>query len=61
MEFDWLAAEFKRDTAFISPMINETFNSVEADGLHDKQQNLKGMYDNITRRLQEEHVEDSFI
>ncbi|MEO7562138.1 MAG: nuclear transport factor 2 family protein [Ferruginibacter sp.] len=60
MEFDWLAAEFERDTAFISPMIDETFISIEEDGLHDKQQNLKGMYDNITRRLQERHVVDSF-
>ncbi len=60
MEYDWLVAEFKLDTATIAPMMDKTFVSVGLKGLSNKQQDLEGMYNNISKRLKENHVVDSF-
>jgi hypothetical protein len=48
LERKWLEAEFALDTAFISTLMDSTFIDISADGIHDKQQALKGMYDNIS-------------
>jgi len=60
LEYDWLIAEFKLDTASISSMMDETFISVGLTSLSNKQQELKSIYDNINERLKNNHIVDSF-
>ncbi|MEO8403998.1 MAG: nuclear transport factor 2 family protein [Chitinophagaceae bacterium] len=61
LEYDWLVAEFKLDTAAIAPMMDECFISVGLNGVSGKQEDLKGMYDNISSRLKNDHIVDSFF
>ena len=60
MEHDALVAEFKLDTASISPILHERFNYIGVHEVTNKQQELKGIYDNISQRLKEGHTMDSF-
>ena len=48
LERKWLEAEFALDTAYISTIMDTGFIDISADQIHDKQQALKGMYDNIS-------------
>ncbi|MFT3912287.1 MAG: nuclear transport factor 2 family protein [Ferruginibacter sp.] len=59
MEYDWLMAEFRLDTATIAAMIDETFIAVGATGSSGKQEELKGIYETMSQRLKNEHVVDS--
>lgn len=59
LEYDWLIAEFKQDTATIAAMMDEKFISIGLSGLLNKQEELKGIYDNIGQRLKNNHVVDS--
>ena len=48
LERKWLNAEFALDTAYISTLMDSNFIDISGDHIHDKQQALKGMYDNIS-------------
>ena len=48
LERKWLEAEFALDTAFISGLIDSTFMGISANRISGKQEELKGMYDNIS-------------
>jgi hypothetical protein len=59
LEYDWLMAEFRLDTATIASMMDETFVSVGLTGLVNKQEELKGIYENMSQRLKDNHIVDS--
>lgn len=48
LERNWLEAEFKLDTAYISTLIDSTFTGISGNHLTNKQQELDGMYNNIS-------------
>ena len=48
LERKWLEAEFVLDTAYISTLLDPTFVGVSATRISNKQEELKGMYDNIS-------------
>ena len=48
LERKWLEAEFALDTAYISTLIDSTFIGISANRISSKQEELKGMYDNIS-------------
>jgi hypothetical protein len=47
LERKWLDAEFALDTAYISTLMDSSFIDISPDHTSNKQQALKGMYDNI--------------
>lgn len=59
MEYDWLIAEFKLDTATIAAMMDKKFIAVGLNSVNNKQQELDGIYENISQRLKNNHVVDS--
>ena len=59
MEYNWLMAEFKQDTATIAQMMDDNFMSIGPAGISGKQQELAGMYTNMGKRLKAGHVVDS--
>jgi len=59
LEYDWLIAEFKMDTATIALMMDEKFMAIGLSRITNKQQELNGMYENISQRLKNGHVVDS--
>ncbi len=59
MEYDWLIAEFKLDTATISKMMDDGFISIGASSISTKQEELNGIYQNISERMKNNHVVDS--
>jgi len=48
LEKKWLDAEFALDTAYISTLMDSTFIDISIDHISNKQQALKGMYNNIS-------------
>jgi len=48
VERKWIEAEFALDTAYIATLLDTGFIDISADHLHNKQQALKEMYDNIS-------------
>jgi len=48
LERKWLDAEFALDTAYISTLMDSSFIDISTDHISNKQQALKGMYDNIS-------------
>jgi len=59
LEYDWLLAEFRADTAKISKFIDNSFISVSKSGIETKQEELKGVYESIMQRKKEGHTVDS--
>jgi lactoylglutathione lyase len=59
LEYDWLAAEFKRDTAAIAAMMDDRFVSIGTAGISTKQKELDGMFSNISDRIKSKHIVDS--
>lgn len=55
LERKWLDAEFKLDTAYISTLLDSTFIGISADRISNKQDDLRGMYDNI-RAMQQDSI-----
>ncbi len=60
LERKWLVAEFALDTAYLSSLMDSTFNSISDEGVHNKQQCLQSMYSNIIQRLKDSIIIDSF-
>jgi len=48
LEQKWLEAEFALDTSYISTLLDPSFIGISADRISGKQDELKGMYDNIS-------------
>ncbi len=59
LEFDWLTAEFKLDTATISRMMDDSFISIGDNSISNKQEELDGTYKNISQRIKNDHFVDS--
>jgi hypothetical protein len=47
LEYKWLEAEFKLDTAYISTLIDSTFTGISGNRITNKQQELEGMFHTI--------------
>jgi hypothetical protein len=60
LEYDAIAAELKLDTASIATIMDDRFVSINSRDITNKQQELVGMYNNISQRLKEDHFVDSF-
>ncbi len=48
LERKWLEAEFVLDTAYVSSLLDSTFISISAGHTSNKQQELDGIYENIS-------------
>lgn len=59
LERKWLEAEFILDTAYISTLIDSTFIGISANRISNKQEELKGMYNNISAMRQDSILLDS--
>jgi hypothetical protein len=60
LEYYSIAAELKLDTAYIASVMDDRFISINSKNITTKHEELLSMYDNIDRRLKEEHYVDSF-
>lgn len=60
LEHKWLEAEFALDTAYLSSVMDSTFIGVSESGIHNKQESLLAMYENISQRIKDSIVIDSF-
>ncbi|MGB8192645.1 MAG: hypothetical protein WCF67_12035, partial [Chitinophagaceae bacterium] len=59
LEYEWLRAEFRNDTAMIAKMMDETFIAIGAKKVSSKQEELDGIYKNMSQRIKDGHVVDS--
>ena len=59
LERKWLEAEFALDTAYIATLLDSTFIAISANRISNKQEELKGMYDNISAMKQDSIFLDS--
>lgn len=59
LERKWLEAEFALDTAYVSTLMDPTFIAISANRISTKQEELKGMYDNISAMRQDSVFLDS--
>jgi hypothetical protein len=60
LEYDAIQAELKLDTAAIAAIMDDRFISINAKSITNKNEELASMYNNISKRLMENHVVDSF-
>ena len=61
LERKWLTAEFALDTTYLSSIIDSSFIDISENGLHNKSQALVSMYQNITQRIKDSILIDSFL
>ena len=59
LERKWLEAEFALDTAYLSMLLDSTFTGISANRILNKQEELKGMYENISAMRQDSIFLDS--
>jgi len=59
LERTWLEAEFALDTAYVATLLDATFIGISANRISNKQEELKGMYDNISAMRQDSIFLDS--
>ena len=59
LEYDWLMAEFRLDTATISGMMDEHFIAIGANSISSKSQELTGIFEHMSQRVKNKHVVDS--
>ena len=60
LEKKWLNAEFKLDTASIAPLLHARFISINGSRISGKQEELKGVYENISAMQKAGVALDSF-
>jgi hypothetical protein len=60
LETNWLKAEFTLDTTYLSSIIDTSFVDISEEGIHNKKQALVSMYNNISKRLKDSIIIDSF-
>jgi hypothetical protein len=59
LEYDAISAEFRLDTASIARVLHDNFIAVYAHKLQNKQQELTGIYNNISNLIKEGDTMDS--
>lgn len=59
LERKWLEAEFALDTPYLSTLLDSSFIGISANRISNKQEDLKGMYDNISAMRQDSIFLDS--
>ena len=59
LEKKWLEAEFALDTGYISTLMDDDFIDISAGHIHNKQEALKGIFDNINRMRKDSIFLDS--
>jgi hypothetical protein len=60
LERAFLEKEFALDTAFLSSLMDSTFIDITDDGIKKKKEDLLDIHDNISQRIKNEIVIDSF-
>jgi hypothetical protein len=60
LEYDALVAEFKLDTASIASIMHDRIVYIGVQNVTNKQQELTGIYKNMSQRRDEGHTIDSF-
>lgn len=60
LERKWLEAEFALDTAGIAPLLDSSFVSINGGHLSTKQEELEGIYQNISAMRSDSILIDSF-
>jgi hypothetical protein len=60
LEQKWLTAEFALDTTYLSSIIDTGFIDISDEGIHTKSEALLGMYTNISQRIKDSILIDSF-
>jgi hypothetical protein len=60
LEYSWLKAELSLDTAYVSSLMDESFMSITADGVTNKEEELAFYFKNISDRMREGVFVDSF-
>jgi hypothetical protein len=60
LEYNAIDAEFRLDTASIAAIMDEGFISINEKEVTAKHEELLGMYNNISSRLKDNHLIDSF-
>ena len=60
LEHKWLAAEFALDTTYLSSIIDTSFIDISANEIHSKTNALLNMYVNISQRIKDSILIDSF-
>jgi ketosteroid isomerase-like protein len=59
LEFESISAEFRLDTGKIAQALHENFIAVYPDRLQNKQEELDGIYKNISERIRDGETMDS--
>ena len=60
LEQNWLKAEFALDTGYLSSITDSSFISISANEVHGKSAALLNMYQNISQRIRDSIIVDSF-
>ncbi len=60
LEHKWLEAEFSLDTAYLSSIIDSSFIDIADGHVHNKQETILDMYTNISQRIKDSIIIDSF-
>jgi hypothetical protein len=60
LEHKWLEAEFGLDTAYLSSIIDNSFIGISGSEIHNKHEDILDMYNNISQRIKDSIVIDSF-
>ncbi|WP_205503165.1 nuclear transport factor 2 family protein [Rufibacter psychrotolerans] len=60
LERAWLEAEFRADTATIARLMDDAFIAVNPDRIATKREELEGIHRNITNRIKEGNLVESF-
>ena len=61
LERKWIEAEFALDTSYISSLLDSTFINVNALYIHNKQEEISGIYDNMSGMRADSIFLDSLI
>jgi hypothetical protein len=59
LEYEWLMAEFRVDTATISKMMDSSFMAIGENKISSKKEELVGIYKNMFARKMNKHIVDS--
>lgn len=59
LEKKWLEAEFALDTGYFSTLMDDEFIDISAGHIHNKQEALKGIFNNISRMRKDSIFLDS--
>ena len=60
LEYAWLKAEFRMDTAYLATLMDESFMGITASGVSNKREELLDYYNTISQRSKDGIFVDSF-